>query len=133
MLLAIGVTIVGALAIALNRWIELIGLGEVTTTSLGMNTTFVRLVLLLVVAALTTLCTIVIGPLSFIGLLAPHMARSLHQYKATPQMLTAALLGAIIMVVADWIGRTLWFPWQFPAGLLASLIGGGYFLFLMRR
>ncbi|AXB33146.1 Fe(3+)-hydroxamate ABC transporter permease FhuB [Vibrio campbellii] len=133
MLLAIGVTIVGAFAIALNRWIELIGLGEVTTTSLGMNTTFVRLVLLLVVAALTTLCTIVIGPLSFIGLLAPHMARSLHQYKATPQMLIAALLGAIIMVVADWIGRTLWFPWQFPAGLLASLIGGGYFLFLMRR
>lgn len=133
MLLAIGVTIVGAFAIALNRWIELISLGEVTTTSLGMNTTFVRLVLLLVVAALTTLCTIVIGPLSFIGLLAPHMARSLHQYKATPQMLTAALLGAIIMVVADWIGRTLWFPWQFPAGLLASLIGGGYFLFLMRR
>lgn len=133
MLLAIGVTIVGAFAIALNRWIELIGLGEVTTTSLGMNTTFVRLVLLMVVAALTTLCTIVIGPLSFIGLLAPHMARSLHQYKATPQMLTAALLGAIIMVVADWIGRTLWFPWQFPAGLLASLIGGGYFLFLMRR
>lgn len=133
MLLAIGVTIVGAFAIALNRWIELIGLGEVTTTSLGMNTTLVRLVLLLVVAALTTLCTIVIGPLSFIGLLAPHMARSLHQYKATPQMLTAALLGAIIMVVADWIGRTLWFPWQFPAGLLASLIGGGYFLFLMRR
>ncbi|HDM8045115.1 TPA: Fe(3+)-hydroxamate ABC transporter permease FhuB [Vibrio campbellii] len=133
MLLAIGVTIVGAFAIALNRWIELIGLGEVTTTSLGMNTTFVRLVLLLIVAALTTLCTIVIGPLSFIGLLAPHMARSLHQYKATPQMLTAALLGAIIMVVADWIGRTLWFPWQFPAGLLASLIGGGYFLFLMRR
>ena len=133
MLLAIGVTIVGAFAIALNRWIELIGLGEITTTSLGMNTTLVRLVLLLVVAALTTLCTIVIGPLSFIGLLAPHMARSLHQYKATPQMLTAALLGAIIMVVADWIGRTLWFPWQFPAGLLASLIGGGYFLFLMRR
>ncbi|MCG6272144.1 iron chelate uptake ABC transporter family permease subunit, partial [Vibrio vulnificus] len=77
--------------------------------------------------------TIVIGPLSFVGLLAPHMARSLHQYQARPQMLTAALLGATIMVSADWIGRTLWFPWQFPAGLLASLIGGGYFLYLMRR
>jgi iron complex transport system permease protein len=132
-LLAFGVLMVGSLAISLNRWIELINLGEVTTTSLGMNTTLVRLVLLLLVAALTTLCTIVIGPLSFIGLLAPHMARSLHQYRAVPQMLTAALLGAIIMVCADWIGRTLWFPWQFPAGLLASLIGGGYFLYLMRR
>ncbi|OLQ73102.1 Fe3+-hydroxamate ABC transporter permease FhuB [Photobacterium proteolyticum] len=132
-LLAIGVAIVGVIALSLHRWIELIRLGDVTTSSIGMNTTVVRLVLLLLVAALTTLCTIVIGPLSFIGLLAPHMARSLHQYRAIPQMLTSALLGAIIMVSADWIGRTLWFPWQFPAGLLASLIGGGYFLYLMRR
>ncbi|MEF1289749.1 Fe(3+)-hydroxamate ABC transporter permease FhuB [Vibrio sp. M260118] len=132
-LLAIGVTVIGSIAISLHRWIELIGLGEVTANSIGMNVTFVRLILLLLVAALTTLCTIVIGPLSFIGLLAPHMARSLHQYQAIPQLLTAALLGAIIMVIADWLGRTLWFPWQFPAGLLASLIGGGYFLYLMRR
>ncbi len=132
-LLAGGVCLVGALAFALHRWVALINLGEVSATSLGLNAAMVRLVLLLIVAALTTLCTIVIGPLSFIGLLAPHMARSLHQYRAIPQMLTAALLGAIIMVAADWIGRTLWFPWQFPAGLLASLIGGGYFLYLMRK
>ncbi|MGR5556106.1 Fe(3+)-hydroxamate ABC transporter permease FhuB [Vibrio fortis] len=132
-LLAVGVLVIGSLSLSLHRWIELINLGEITTTSLGMNTTLVRLALLLLVATLTTLCTIVIGPLSFIGLLAPHMARSLHQYRAIPQMLTAAVLGAVIMVCADWIGRTLWFPWQFPAGLLASLIGGGYFLYLMRR
>lgn len=133
LLLAIGVAAVGGIALSLHRWIELIGLGEVSASSIGVNATLVRLVLLLLVAALTTLCTIVIGPLSFIGLLAPHMARALHQYRALPQMLTAALLGAIIMIIADWIGRTLWFPWQFPAGLLASLIGGGYFLYLMRR
>lgn len=132
-LLAGGVCLVGILALSLHRWVTLVSLGEVTATSLGLNATMVRLVLLLIVAALTTLCTIVIGPLSFIGLLAPHMARSLHQYRAIPQMITAALLGAIIMVTADWIGRTLWFPWQFPAGLLASLIGGGYFLYLMRK
>ncbi|WP_367971566.1 Fe(3+)-hydroxamate ABC transporter permease FhuB [Vibrio scophthalmi] len=132
-LLAIGVMIVGMIALLLNRWIDLIGLGDVVTRGIGMNTVMIRLVLLLLVAALTTLCTIVIGPLSFIGLLAPHMARSLHQYRAISQMCTAALLGAIIMVLADWTGRTLWFPWQFPAGLLASILGGGYFLYLMRR
>lgn len=132
-LLMAGVLLVGTIAFSLQRWITLITLGEVTTNSIGLNATMVRLVLLMVVAALTTLCTIVIGPLSFIGLLAPHMARSLHQYRALPQMITAALLGATIMVSADWIGRTLWFPWQFPAGLLASLIGGGYFLYLMRK
>lgn len=133
LLLAIGVAFIGIIALSLNRWIDLIGLGEVTVSSLGINAMAVRLVLLLLVAALTTLCTIVIGPLSFIGLLAPHMARSLHHFRAIPQMLTAALLGGIIMVLADWIGRVVWFPWQFPAGLLASLIGGGYFLYLMRR
>lgn len=132
-LLMAGVLLVGTIAFSLQRWITLITLGEVTTNSIGLNATMVRLVLLMVVAALTTLCTIVIGPLSFIGLLAPHMARSLHQYRALPQMITAALLGATIMVSADWIGRTLWFPWQFPAGLLASLIGGGYFLYLMKK
>ncbi|EMB48209.1 iron-hydroxamate transporter permease subunit [Vibrio mimicus] len=132
-LLAIGVGLVASVALLLERWVAIIELGEVTARSLGMNATRVRLVLLLLVAALTTLCTIVIGPLSFIGLLAPHMARSLHQYQPRAQMLTAALLGAIVMVLADWVGRNLWFPWQFPAGLLASLIGGGYFLYLMRR
>ncbi|MGC9553600.1 iron chelate uptake ABC transporter family permease subunit, partial [Vibrio metoecus] len=81
-----------SVALLLERWIAIIELGEVAAQSLGMNATQVRLVLLLLVAALTTLCTIVIGPLSFIGLLAPHMARSLHQYQPRAQMLTAALL-----------------------------------------
>ena len=132
-LLAIGVGVIALVALSLQRWIAIIELGEVTANSLGLDVTRVRLVLLVLVAALTTLCTIVIGPLSFIGLLAPHMARSLHQYQPRTQMLTAALLGAVIMVLADWLGRNLWFPWQFPAGLLASLIGGGYFLYLMKR
>ncbi|WP_245609252.1 Fe(3+)-hydroxamate ABC transporter permease FhuB [Vibrio pacinii] len=132
-LLATGVSVVALVALLLQRWIGIIEMGEVTANSLGLNSTRVRLVLLVLVAALTTLCTIVIGPLSFIGLLAPHMARSLHQYQPRTQMLSAALLGALVMVLADWLGRNLWFPWQFPAGLLASLIGGGYFLYLMRR
>lgn len=132
-LLMAGITLIGALSLTLQRWVAIIELGEVTAGSLGLSAAKVRLVLLLLVAALTTLCTIVIGPLSFIGLLAPHMARSLHQYRPQVQMLTAALIGAVVMVLADWLGRNLWFPWQFPAGLLASLLGGGYFLYLMRR
>ncbi|WP_428810009.1 Fe(3+)-hydroxamate ABC transporter permease FhuB [Vibrio lamellibrachiae] len=132
-LLLIGVVILGSAALAGHRWFDLIGLGEVGAASVGINCRKVRALLLLLVAAMTTLCTIVIGPLSFIGLLAPHLARSLHQYKASNQLVTASLLGGILMLLADWLGRTLWFPWQFPAGLLASLIGGGYFLYLMRK
>lgn len=61
------------------------------------------------------------------------MARSLGQYSALKQVIVASFLGALIMVIADWTGRTLWFPWQFPAGLLASVFGGAYFLYLMRK
>lgn len=132
-LLLAGVAILGGVALAGHRWLDLIGLGETSASSVGVNCRQTRLLLLVLVAALTTLCTIIIGPLSFIGLLAPHMARSLNQYRASHQLLTASLLGGVLMVLADWIGRTLWYPWQFPAGLLASLIGGAYFLYLMRR
>ncbi|KJY70130.1 iron-hydroxamate transporter permease [Vibrio coralliilyticus] len=132
-LLLVGVTVLGGVALLAQRWIELIGLGEITASSIGIDCRKVRLLLLILVAAITTLCTIVIGPLSFIGLLAPHMARSLNQYQAKNQLITAALIGAVVMVMADWIGRTLWFPWQFPAGLLASILGGAYFLYLMRK
>jgi iron complex transport system permease protein len=132
-LLLVGVTVLGGAALLAQRWIELIGLGEITASSIGIDCRKVRLLLLILVAAITTLCTIVIGPLSFIGLLAPHMARSLNQYQAKNQLITAALIGAVVMVMADWIGRTLWFPWQFPAGLLASILGGAYFLYLMRK
>ena len=132
-LLATGVIILFIISLSLHRWVELISLGQVTAQSLGLPVTWVRLILLLLIAAITTLCTIVMGPLSFVGLLAPHMARSLHQYRALPQMVISALIGAIVLVGADWIGRTVWFPWQFPAGLFASLLGGAYFLYLMRR
>lgn len=132
-LLGIGVTVFFIISMSSHRWLDIIGLGETTSNSVGLHCSKVRVCLLLFVAGLTTLCTIIIGPLSFIGLLAPHMARSLHQYRASHQLLTASLLGGCLMIVADWIGRTMWFPWQFPAGLLASLLGGVYFLYLMRK
>ncbi len=132
-LLGIGVTLFFIFAMSSHRWLDIIGLGEITSASVGLHCRKVRVLLLLLVAALTTLCTIIIGPLSFIGLLAPHMASSLHQYRASHQLLTACLLGGCLMIVADWVGRTVWFPWQFPAGLLASLLGGMYFLYLMRK
>lgn len=131
--LAAGTLILACLPLALHRWFDLIELGAVSASSVGLNCLQVRRLTLILVALLTTLCTAFIGPLTFIGLLAPHMARALQQHSALKQMLTAAVLGALVMVLADWVGRVLWFPWQFPAGLLSSLIGGAYFLYLMRR
>ena len=49
------------------------------------------------------------------------------------QLLAAAMAGGMIMLTADWIGRMILFPWQVPAGLLATVVGAPYFLALMRR
>nr|WP_114786241.1 Fe(3+)-hydroxamate ABC transporter permease FhuB [Vibrio tetraodonis] len=131
--LLMGMVLLGSTALLVSRWIDLISIGEIMAGSVGLECRKARLLLLALVASITTLCTIVIGPLSFVGLLAPHMAKTLSQYQARNQLVSAALIGATIMVIADWVGRTLWFPWQFPAGLLASLLGGVYFLYLMSK
>ncbi|MDV7214176.1 iron chelate uptake ABC transporter family permease subunit, partial [Azotobacter beijerinckii] len=66
-------------------------------------------------------------------LLAPHLARLLGLTRALSQLLGASLLGALTLLLADWLGRNLLFPLQLPAGLLASLVGGAYFMFCLGR
>lgn len=116
-----------------GRWLELLPLGDGTPRALGVPLGRSRFVLLLLAALLTAGATLIVGPLSFIGLLAPHLARLLGLARAVPQLLGAALLGALVMVAADWLGRTLLFPAQLPAGLLASLLGGAYFMLCLYR
>lgn len=122
-----------ALAPLTARWLEILPLGETAARGLGLALGQVRAVLLVLTALATAMATLVIGPLSFVGLMAPHLARMLGFRRAGPQLLAAAMLGGMILVAADWAGRTLIFPWQVPAGLLAAFIGGPYFMVLMRR
>lgn len=123
-----------ALAAApLARWLDILPLGGATAAALGIHLGRARLALLLLVALLTAAATLVVGPLSFVGLLAPHMARLLGFSRASMHLLGAALVGALLMVLADWLGRQLLFPQEIPAGLMASLLGGAYFMWGLRR
>jgi iron complex transport system permease protein len=67
---------------------------------------------------------LLIGPISFIGLLAPHIARLTGQQRPVPFLLASAMLGAAILTLADWVGRYVAFPWEIPAGLIATFVGG---------
>ncbi|WP_099350036.1 Fe(3+)-hydroxamate ABC transporter permease FhuB [Erwinia amylovora] len=116
-----------------RRWLTILPLGGVTARAVGMALTPSRLALLLLAAGLTAAATLTIGPLSFVGLMAPHMARMLGFRRALPQQVMAALLGGGLMVMADWCGRMLSFPDQIPAGLLATFIGAPYFIYLLRK
>ncbi len=115
------------------RWLAILPLGDSTARSVGINLRISRLLLLVLAATLTAAATLIIGALSFVGLIAPHMARMCGLQQPLAQLVGAAVLGAVILIVADWLGRNLMFPYQIPAGLLATVVGGPYFILLMRR
>lgn len=117
----------------LSRWLDILPIGAMSARALGIDLRKARGLIVIATALMTGVATIVIGPLSFVGLVAPHLARAIGMARALPQMSMAALAGGVILVFADWAGRLLIFPWQIPAGLLAALIGGPYFLVLMWR
>ena len=122
-----------ALAPLAARWLDILPLGTATARALGVPLGAARLVVLLIAAALSAAATLVIGPLSFVGLIAPHIARLAGFRRVLPQLAAAVIIGAAILVGADWLGRTLLFPRQMPAGLLAALVGGPYFMWLLWR
>ncbi|MTH45167.1 Fe(3+)-hydroxamate ABC transporter permease FhuB [Intestinirhabdus alba] len=116
-----------------RRWLIVLPLGGDTARSVGIALTPARVGLLLLAASLTATATLSIGPLSFVGLMAPHIARMLGFRRAMPHLAISALVGGMLLVFADWCGRMVLFPYQIPAGLLATFIGAPYFVWLLRR
>lgn len=116
-----------------RRWLMILPLGGDTARAVGMALTSSRIALLLLAAALTAAATMTIGPLSFIGLMAPHIARMMGFRRTMPHLVISALVGGILLVFADWCGRMLMFPYQIPAGLLSTFIGAPYFIYLLRK
>jgi iron complex transport system permease protein len=115
------------------RWLEIIPLGVTVSRSIGTHALASRLVIVSLTAVLTAAATLVVGPLSFVGLMGPHIVRALGIHRPLEQIIGAAVVGGTLMIAADWIGRNIFFPWQAPAGLLAALIGGPLYLWLLRR
>ncbi|MCQ9122586.1 Fe(3+)-hydroxamate ABC transporter permease FhuB [Rodentibacter caecimuris] len=122
-----------AMSLIFSRWLDLLSLQTSMAQALGLNIKRTRWILIIFSAFLTALATLMIGPLSFIGLLVPHLTHFLGVHKARTQLLLSAVLGSTIMLIADWIGRQLLFPYEIPAGLVATLVGGTYFLLMMRK
>lgn len=116
-----------------RRWLTILPLGGEAAQALGVALSRSRISILVLAAGLVAAATLCVGPLSFVGLMAPHMARMLGFRRAMPQLIVAIAIGAGLMLVADWLGRSLIFPFQIPAGLLATLCGAPYFIWLLRK
>ena len=121
------------LSVMVIKPLEILSLGNGVARELGVSLRGFQSLILILVAALSTLSTLAVGPLSFVGLMVPHLATTLGAVQLKRQLPLAAILGAGLMVIADWLGRYVIFPYEIPAGTIAAIIGGGYFLYLMRR
>ena len=115
------------------RRLDVLGLGDDLAAGLGERVEHTRRIALLLAVALASAATAVGGTIGFVGLIAPHMARRLVGSRHSRLLPTSALLGALLVVVADAIGRGIHPPLEIPAGLMTAVIGAPYFLYLLMR
>ncbi|MGR6839542.1 FecCD family ABC transporter permease [Aliivibrio wodanis] len=113
--------------------LDVMGLGEESATTLGTKPKQIQAFALLAAVLLASISVSVAGTISFVGLLAPHLARLLFGHNHKLLVPSSALLGAILVTCADGLARGLQPPIELPAGVLTSVIGAPYFIFLIYR
>ncbi|MFI5481931.1 iron ABC transporter permease [Streptomyces rubiginosohelvolus] len=119
--------------VLMRRELDLIGLDDETPALLGVRIGATRLGLLSLAVLLTAGAVAAVGVIGFVGLVAPHAARALVGRRHARVLPVSALLGALLVVVSDTVGRTVIAPAQIPVGLLTAVIGAPYFIWLLWR
>lgn len=116
-----------------RKVLDILNLGEETAKSLGVSVEKERRNLIMASVALTASCVSISGNISFVGLLAPHLARKLVGPKHEILLPTCAFTGAILVSIADTIGRVILQPGEIPTGIVVAVIGTPYFIHLLRN
>lgn len=108
-------------------------LGDESGTSLGLNIVRDRFWLLLLAVALAGISVSAVGAIGFVGLIAPHIARSIVGSRHQWLIPLAALIGADLMLLGDCLGRIVIIPREVPVGIMTAIIGAPYFVYLLRK
>ena len=122
-----------AIALSLSNELDLLLLGRETAQSLGLPAKWLRLVLLMLAAALAGAAVSFAGLLGFVGLLAPHMMRRLVGEDSLPLLLSSALGGGLLLTACDLASRLIFAPFELPLGVVLSLTGGPFFIWLLLK
>ncbi|WP_326704359.1 iron ABC transporter permease [Streptomyces cyaneofuscatus] len=130
---AVALLVALPLLLSMRRQLDLLAVDEDTPRILGVSPARTRFASLTIAAVLAALGVIAIGVVGFVGLVAPHLARSLVGARHGRAIPVAMLIGGVLVCVADTLGRTLIAPAQIPAGLMVALVGAPYFVWLLRR
>lgn len=119
------------LTIYKSRYLDALNLGDEVATGLGVEVEKERRKLIIYAVILAGVATSVAGSIAFLGLIAPHIARKLVGPKHKNLIPTAALVGSLILLVGDTIARNIIAPMELPVGIVVSVIGVPYFIYLM--
>lgn len=122
-----------AIAFILSRKVNVQELGDELAIGLGSRVQTERFLLLVVSTALVGVAVAFAGGIGFVGLMAPHMARRLVGSTYGALLPASALIGGILVLVADIVGRTLFLPMEVPAGVFTAAIGAPYFIYLLYK
>jgi len=128
-LIAIGLV----LSFYMAKAVDIIGLGDETALSLGMNVKLVRFILIVCASVLAGAAVIFSGLLGFVGLIVPHMVRRFTGSSHRALIPCAAIGGAAFVVLCDLLARVVFAPYEIPVGIVMSFIGAPFFLFLLLR
>lgn len=125
---------VGVLAsLFLPNKMNILMLGDEVANSLGLNTEALRLLLIIIASLLSAAAVSVAGMISFVGLIVPHIARLLVGSDYKYLFPASIILGALMVLACDSIGRIIILPAEMPVGVILSVIGAPFFLYLLRR
>lgn len=112
---------------------NLLSLEDKTARSLGVDVTKNRIIVSVIAVMLASIATAVMGPISFLGLIVPHIARLLVGSNHKILIPYSIVLGAFSLLLADTIGRTIAMPYEISASVIMSVVGGPFFIILLRR
>lgn len=113
--------------------IKLLALGEEMATSLGVSVNRLRLLIMIMVALARGVTVSSVGVISFVGLMAPHLAGRLVGSHFLKKLLMTNLLGILLLLISDTLARNLFKPYEFPAGSLTLVVGAVFFIYTMSQ
>ena len=120
-------------AVIMSGKLNVLCMGDELAQSLGVRVKIVRIVCLICASASAASVVSFAGLLGFVGLVVPHIAKTIVGQNPKKVLPVSAFLGAIVVTLADMLGRTLFAPSEIPVGILMSLVGAPYFLILLCR
>jgi iron complex transport system permease protein len=108
-------------------------MGDESAQYLGIDVEKLKMILLVICCVIVGAVVSVSGTIGFLGLVAPHIIRMLVGSDNRKVIPYSALLGAILLIAADTLGRTLIQPVEIPVGIMTSIMGGPFFIFLLKK